>query len=332
VLSQIRHRETSPVPYSLWMEKSVEAKLDDYYGTPKWRDRLVPYMTDVAGIDTHKNRPISDSYERDIFGAVWRTDRRPWHLEKAALEKPSFQGYSFPKAEDFFVPDLAETAEANRKARPHSFHMIRVSWGLFENSWRIVGFENALMYPITEPAFYSDLLDRLMELHLSHVEQCTGVQADAVILGDDWGDQRGVMLGPDRWRHFLKGRWARIYRAVHDQGKITMSHCCGSVEDIMEDIVEIGLDVLESVQPEPRGMNPYGLKKRWGDRITFFGCLGSQSTIPFGTPQQIRDEVKRLCRDMGKGGGYILHPAKELQPETPAENAAAVLEAFTDQR
>ena len=255
VLDQIRHRDTSPVPYSLWMEKSVEVKLDEYYGTPKWRDRLVPYLTDVAGIDTHKNRPIDERHEKDIFGAVWRVDRRPWHLEKAALEKPSFQGYAFPKPEDFLVPDLAETAEASIKAKPDSFHMIRIGWGLFENSWRIVGFENALLYSITEPSFYSDLLGRLMELHLSHVAQCRGIRADAVIFGDDWGDQRGVMLGPDRWRQLLKPRWARIYRAVHDQGKITISHCCGSVEDIMDDIVEMGLDVLESVQPETPAEN-----------------------------------------------------------------------------
>ena len=99
----------------------------------------------------------------------------------------------------------------------------------------------------------------------------------------------------------------------------------------MPDVIEIGLDVIESVQPEPAGMNPYELKKKWGDKITFWGCLGSQSTLQFGTPQQIRDEVKKLCREMGKGGGYILHPAKGLQPGTPVGNAAACVEAFVNQ-
>ena len=78
-------------------------------------------------------------------------------------------------------------------------------------------------------------------------------------------------------------------------------------------------------------MNPYELKKRWGDKLTFWGCLGSQSIIPFGTPAEIRSEVGRLCREMGKGGGFILSPAKSLQPETPTENAVAVVEAFTEQ-
>jgi uroporphyrinogen decarboxylase len=313
------------------MEKVVAEKLDDYYGTPSWRGRLIPYITDVASIDTHRNRRIDDVYERDVFGSIWRTDRRPWHLEERALKKPSFEGYTFPSKELFFDPMLEDTAKKNTGERPDSFHVIRIGWGLFENCWRTVGFENALIYSITEPTFFEELLDRLTELHLSHVEQCRKVTADAVMFGDDWGDQRGVLLGPDRWRRFIKPRWARIYRAVHDQGKMVISHCCGSVADIMDDIIEIGLDVLESVQPEPRGMNPYDLKERWGDRITLYGCLGSQSTIPLGTPEQIRSEVRQLCRRMGRGGGYILHPAKELQPETPVENAVAVLEAFTDQ-
>jgi uroporphyrinogen decarboxylase len=108
-----------------------------------------------------------------------------------------------------------------------------------------------------------------------------------------------------------------------------MSHSCGSVAEIVPDLIEIGLDVLESVQPEPVGMNPYELKRRYGNRITFWGGLGSQSTIPYAAPGQVRAEIDRLRREMSVGGGYILAPAKPLQPETPIANAVAVLEAFT---
>ena len=93
-------------------------------------------------------------------------------------------------------------------------------------------------------------------------------------------------------------------------------------------MIEIGLDVLESVQPEARGMNPYELKAQFGDRITFWGGLGSQTIIPFGTPVQLREEIHKLASTMRKGGGYILAGAKLLQPETPTKNAAAILEEF----
>ena len=81
-------------------------------------------------------------------------------------------------------------------------------------------------------------------------------------------------------------------------------------------------------QPEAAGMNPYALKKAWGDKITFWGCLGSQHTVPFSTPAEVRREIRRLRRNMSKGGGYILAPAKPLRPETPTENAVAVVEEF----
>ena len=193
------------------------------------------------------------------------------------------------------------------------------------------GFENALMDAAAEPDFYAELLDRLTELYLAFADHVASFPVDAIFFGDDWGGQRGVLLGPDRWRKFIKPRWAKLYDAAHAAGKITMSHCCGSVADVMGDIVEMGLDVLESIQPEAKGMNPYELKKQWGDKITFWGGLGSQSILPFGTPAQIKQEVAKLCRQMGSGGGYILAPAKPLQPETPIENVLAAIEAFNNQ-
>lgn len=181
---------------------------------------------------------------------------------------------------------------------------------------------------IAEEDFYAELLDRMTDLTVALVNACAEIPADALMLADDWGDQRGVMIGPERWRRFYKPRYARIFEAIHAQGKVAIMHCCGSAADIMGEIVETGLDVLESVQPEAAGMNPYALKRAWGDKITFWGCLGSQSTIPFATPAQIRQEIRRLRGEMGKGGSFILAPAKPLRPETPTENAIAIVEEF----
>ena len=172
------------------------------------------------------------------------------------------------------------------------------------------------------------MLDRYAQLCLEVIGHCADIPADGILLADDWGDQRGVLIGPERWRKFYKPRYRKIFEAVHSQGKKALLHCCGSVADIMADIVDIGLDVLESVQPEAAGMNPYGLKKQWGDKITFWGGLGSQSTIPFGTPEQLRTEIRKLRTEMGRGGGYILSPAKSLRPETPTANAVVVIEEF----
>jgi uroporphyrinogen decarboxylase len=329
VLAQIHHQDCAIVPYTLSFETAVGQRLDAHYGGPEWRSRLTPYIVGVGAVDTDPKVAIDDKYVRDGYGGIWRQDVRPWHLEKPPLAEPSFDGYAFPSAESFFRPEKKDKARKTCAEYQDSFRYGHLGWGLFERSWNLRGFENILMDAIAEPEFFEEVLDRLMSLYLRFVEYTVDLPIDGILFGDDWGDQRGVILGPERWRKFLKPRWAKIFEAVHQHGKIAMCHSCGSVADIIPDLIEIGLDVLESVQPEAAGMNPYELKKRWGDKITFWGCLGSQSIIPFGTPEAIREEVAHLKRDMSRGGGFILSPAKPLQIETPTANAVAIVEAFT---
>ena len=330
VLEQIHHHETSPVPFTLHFEGDVAERLDEHYGGPQWRRRMPPYMVGVSAVNTWPTETLDDGRLRDAYGTVWRTDRRPWHLEQPALAEASFDGYDLPALDRFIRPDdeLAEAVEACR-AGADSFRIGHVSWGLFERSWTIRGFENALMDVAAEPDFYEDLLDRITDLYSAFIAETVKLPVDAVMFGDDWGDQRGVILGPERWRKLLKPRWARLYGQVREAGKLVFTHCCGNVTEIMPDIVEIGLDVLESCQPE--AMDVYELKRTYGEHVTFWGGLGTQHLTPFGTPDEIRAEVARLCAEMGRGGGYILAPAKGLQPETPTENAVAVVEAFTNQ-
>lgn len=329
VLKAISHEQTDRIPYTLRFEKGMEEELDQYYGSPTWRNKLQQCIRGVGSVDTTVGRRVDNSFAIDAFGSLWRVDvGAASHLEKPAIAgTPSFDGIQWPKSDDFPI-NLDDDILACTGPDARQASIIKIPWGLFEQSWRIRGFENVMMDCVTDVDFYEELLDRLTELYLAHVERCRSIPADAIMFMDDWGDQRGVILGPERWRKYLKPRWARLYAAVHDQGKLVISHCCGSFSDILPDIIEIGLDVIESVQPEPRGMDPFELKRRFGSEITFWGCLGSQSTIPFGTPDEIRARVEELCRVMGRGGGYILAPAKEIQPGTPASNSAAVVEAF----
>lgn len=329
VLEAIHHRQNPEVPYTLYFEGNVDAQLDAYYGGPEWRERLVKYIVNVAAVNTDLRIKVDEAHELDGYGGIWRVDRAEWHLEKPPLERPSFDGYTFPAPEKFYRPDWKAQARQTCADTTDSFILANLGWGLFERSWNLRGFENLLMDSVNEPDFFEEALDRLMNLYLAFVEYTADLNIDGILFGDDWGHQGGIILGPKRWRKFLKPRWARIYEAVHAHGKFVFHHSCGSVAEIMPDLIEIGMDVLESVQPEAAGMNPYELKKKWGDKIVFWGCLGSQSIIPFGTPEEIRSEVKRLRTEMSRGGGYILAPAKPLQPGTPTENAVALLEAFT---
>ena len=329
VLEQIHHRETAQIPYTLAFEEHVGTRLDEHFGGDSWRERLVPYIARCGSVARPPKEELDATHHRDAFGTVWRTDELPPSVVEPGLKAPSFQGYAFPSAETFL--DLTVQADAKKLVGESSNSFTIVLTGLcLWQSWYLRGFENTLMDCAAEEDFYGELLDRFTELCLALVEACADVRADAIMMGDDWGSQRGVMIGPERWRRLFKPRYTRIFEAVHDQGKLAIMHCCGSTADIQADIIETGLDLLESVQPEAAGMNPYGLKRAWGDEMAYWGCLGSQYTIPFATSAEVRQEIRRLRSEMGSGGGYILAPAKPLRLETPTENAVAVVEEFLD--
>ena len=335
VLAQLNHEETPVIPYSFSCEQVVADAITEHYGSEEaWRDKLTTYMGHLGGQDTSARTSVDDIRDTDAFGTIWRMDKRPFHLETPGLPEPSFDGYEFPKAEVFIENSKESKAEALKtlaEAPPDFYRLIYMGWGLFEQSWGVRGFENFLEDVILNEEFVEELLDRLTDLFLQFVDFWADVEADAIMFGDDWGNQRNVIVGPDRWRKLFKPRWAKIYQRAHETGKTVITHCCGTVTDIMDDLVEIGLDVLESVQPEARDMNPYELKKRFGKNISFWGCLGSQSTLQFASPEGVQAEIRKLRTEMGKGGGFILSPAKDLQPGTPPENAIAAFEAFVEQ-
>ena len=330
VLARVRGEETELTPATLGFEGDVAERLDAHYGSKSWRENVPNDIISTCPFDVERKQVIDGTHDRDRFGSVWRRDMRPFHLDKPGLQKSNFEGYDFPAVEDFFDPERERQTREDMRMFADRFRTICFGFGLFERTWTIRGFEESLMDAAADPDFYEELVERIFQLHMRFVEISVTYPIDGIKFSDDWGDQRGVILGPELWRRFIKPRLAKLYAKVHESGMLTLSHCCGSVVDIIPDLIEIGLDSLESVQPEARGMNPYDLKKKFGRNITFWGGLGSQSTIPFGTPDEIRSEVGRLCAEMGRGGRYILAPAKSLQPETPTANAAAVVEAFKE--
>jgi len=333
VIGQIQHRETDYVPYTLsFNEGDVADRLDDYYGDDNWRSfidnaiRRVPIPTIGLVVDLQAGTCFTD-----LYGSRWQVDIQPHRLIETPLKKPSLDGFKWPDIEECFDPDWEERARQQVEEQKDYFMIGHIGSGPFERSWMLRGFTEAMMDAAAYPDFYDELVEQVVNHQMAIIERVLELPVDGIMFDDDWSYQQGVLLGPDRWRRVLKPRLAQIYAFIHAAGKYTLTHCCGSIEEILPDLIEIGLDVYQGVQPEAKNNNPYELKRKYGDKITFWGGLGSQSTIPLGTPNEIRVEVARLCREMGRGGGYILSPAISVPPETPTENAAAVLEAFLQQ-
>ncbi|HET6486144.1 MAG TPA: uroporphyrinogen decarboxylase family protein, partial [Spirochaetia bacterium] len=335
ILAQIGHERTDFVPYGgFGLDDELELRITGKLGGQRW-------LAEVHGHDhihniNHANAVFLDDWAAvkvgaehvDRFGTTWRVDHRAYHITRPALIEASLSGYRFPVAPQF-LPDGWRWAAQGEIERERDRFLILCLNGIFEGSWGIRGFESLLEDFLTSPEFAEELLEGMTNLLLGLLDTYLELPIDGILMYDDWGGQRGSLFGRERWVRFLKPRVQRVYGRIHAAGKIAIAHCCGNITELIPDLIDAGLDVLESVQPE--AMDPYALKREFGKDLTFWGGLGTQGLIPFGAPDQIRQEVRRLCAEMGEGGGYILAPAKALQPETPTANALAVIEAFLEE-
>jgi uroporphyrinogen decarboxylase len=191
VLAAFRFEETDPIPYQLPMEDNVAERLDAYYGSPAWRERLQQHVGFV-GMPSLGILMDGPAVYTDHFGTVWRVDKRPHHLKKPALIEPDLTGYTWPDIDDIWDETLIQRQlrEAQKKGQ---FIVGTLGFGLFERSWTMRGFENGLTDMLLHPAFYEELLEGILEFQLKVVRRLLELPIDGVMFSDDWGDQRGVL-------------------------------------------------------------------------------------------------------------------------------------------
>lgn len=321
VLEAVHHRETDVIPYILSIHSEIREKLDAHYGGP---DRFPQHETFLAsqGVNWHGNDELPGNRFRDIFGTVW-VQGNIFHIVEPTLPEPSLAGYEFPElVKDEDVPRLAQWCEehANR------FRFFNFGLTFFERAWALRGMENILMDMAAEPSFTHQLFERLMELHLEAMDKTLPLPFDSIRFGDDFGGQRGTIMGLKHWRTYLKPRLATMYAKARDAGKIVSIHSCGDNSEILGDLIDLGLQIFNPAQPEANDLP--ALKSEFGQDLTFEGGIGTQVTLPFGTPQQVRDEIRQARLTLGTGGGYIMTTTKPVRPEVPVENAVACVETL----
>ena len=200
---------------------------------------------------------------------------------------------------------------------------------IFETSWYLTGLEKFFMDMMLQPPYLNKLLDKVMNTHIEMGKEMIKRGVDMIWAGDDFGGQDSLLMDPVQWREMFKPRMKYMFeefKKVNPDVKIAW-HTCGSVVSIIPDLIEIGLDILNPLQPLAKDMTPEFLKKEYGKDLMFFGGICVQDLMPNGSPQQIKDEVKRRVEILGKGGGYILAPAHNIQDDTSIENITAFFEA-----
>jgi uroporphyrinogen decarboxylase len=322
----LQGRRPPYVPWSMGFTKEAKEKLQRHYGCEDLEgpleNHLVRLGSDIGFFDELGNQRV-----RDVFGVVWdrSVDRDIGNVEGCVLPGPALAGYDFPNPLDprFFAEIPARIARF-----PDRFRVFQIGFSLYERAWTLRGMANLMMDFLEHPGFVHELLRRIADYNIAQLRQALEYDVDAIYFGDDWGQQHGLQMGPRLWREFIRPELERMYAVVREAGKFVMIHSCGDVDELFDELVRIGLNCFNPFQPEV--MDVWSLLPQYRGRLAFYGGLSTQRTLPFGSPQQVRDETRRLLA-LGAEGGYIFAPAHDVEGDVPLENMLAAIEVVQGQ-
>ena len=200
---------------------------------------------------------------------------------------------------------------------------------IFCQACSLLGMETALERMLNEPAIFEAALECITEHTLEYCERLLDACGDGLAvfcLGDDFATQRGLMLNPRHWRKFLKPRYQRLFELGKRRGLPVWFHSCGDVTSVLPDLIEIGVDVWETVQLHTLPMTPTELKTQYGRELAFFGGVNTQR-LPFIGPADVEADTIRCIEVLGEGGGYICGPDHHIKPDVSPENTLALFDA-----
>jgi len=239
---------------------------------------------------------------------------------------------SLADIENYPLDDVAEWDFSHMGGEVASAHADGAVAGIFvghmyETAWQIRGYEQFLLDTIERPAWAECLLERLFQQNLARAVGAAKAGADLIFCGDDVANQNAMMFSPETWRKLIHSRWSKLWRTVKEiRPDVRIKyHSDGNLAAVVGEMVDAGLDILNPVQPEC--LDADELYRQYGDRLTLDGTIGTQSTMPWGKPADVRARVKEVIDKYGRNGGLIIAPTHVLEPEVPLENIDALCEA-----
>jgi uroporphyrinogen decarboxylase len=250
-------------------------------------------------------------------------------LENANCEK-DISNYNWKYFTDEYLRNLENKAKWLYEETNYAI-MGGFGGSIVEEAETLLGWSNFMMDLIANPDFIEILMDKLVEVHLKNLKgylQAVSPYIQIIQMGDDLGTQNGPLISPDLYKSMIKSRHKKIYQYVKKHSDLYLFlHSCGSIYDFIPDLIDAGVDILNPVQFTAAKMDSAILKKDFGKKITFWGGgVDTQKLLPFGTPEEIAEQVKEQMKILGQGGGYVFAAVHNIQANVPVENILSVYE------
>jgi uroporphyrinogen decarboxylase len=328
VLASLQHRQPDRTPYHLTFTAPAREAMKAFYGDPDFEGSLGNCLAVLRTRLPERELPGQPGVWQDEFGVQWdrRVDPDIGTVCNRRITPGTLKAYRFP---DPRAPERFARFPQALRENGERFTLATLAFTLFERAWTLAGMEELLVAMAIDKRFAHRLFDRILEYDLEVVGEALRFEVDGMRFGDDWGGQRGLLMGPALWREFIKPRVAELYGLVKAAGKRVFIHSCGKVEELFPELIQIGVDVFNPFQPEV--MDVEAMKRRYGAWLTFFGGISTQRTLPYGTAEQVKEEVRRLLDRVGRRGGYIAAPAHDVPRDARPENVAAMIEVLRAQ-
>ncbi|MBN2073356.1 MAG: hypothetical protein JW770_05370 [Actinobacteria bacterium] len=319
VLTALNHEEPDRVPIHNFLTPEVLEKIEKETNTKGYDAEIAAgnewliYSTGVCANFYLKN---TEEYV-DEWDITWRRVPHEGGIYTEMVNHPlsdlkNYDNYRFP---DPYKKDRFNgLKELIEKYRKDYLIVGGIACTLFENSWYLRGMENWLVDLLENKDFAHELLDRLVDFYIKCGEKLIEYGVDVIWTGDDFGMQDRMFIRREQFIEFFKPRYARIYSELRKKNKdiLFAHHSDGYIEPIIPDFIEVGLDILNPIQP--KCMDPVEINKKFGRELSFWGIVDNQYILPFGTEEELYSELRRLLKGVAPGGGLLIGGAHCIQP------------------
>jgi len=295
------------------------------------------YLTYIG--PKERSTPTLGGEGTDIWGNVMKASTNQYNTYYEIVEHPlakfttvdEIMDYDWPSLDWWDYSKIKDTIKEHKKVDDRAIMFF--AGGAFETPWYMRGMEQFFIDMYENPEIVDAICFKVREYYYNRAMRALDAadgEIDIIGSGGDIGGQECLMLSPDLWRKLIKPHSAGLTMPFKKMGLGTFYHSCGSVAEVVDDLIEIGIDVLDPIQVTAAGMQPENLFEKFGDRITFHGAIDEVELLPHATPEEVYNETTRIISILGRNGGYIVSPSHQVQGDTSVENIIAIFKAVKD--